>query len=117
MPPMPSETNCSRIWICCAGSSSLREPFHTVSTPASFAPSRAPVSTVFQYTCVVLLGITAIDFMGLRVYRGKGFKLQDCLYSCSQSIVYLFDLDLAARQIRQPKQSSPFPPPRAKPMK
>ena len=84
IPLTSSATNCSKIWICCAGSSSFREPFHIISTPASFAPSRAPASTALQNTCIVDLGITAIGFMG-EEFKHDTAELRDCPYSCSPS--------------------------------
>ena len=38
------------------------------------------------------------------------------LFLFGQDIVYLFELELAAREMRQSKPSSPVPPARAKPM-
>src|ERR1700722_20179445 len=64
MPPTPWATKDCTTSICSLRSSSRRGPFHTTSMSSSRAAFTAPACTLFQNSCVVPLGTTAMTRRG-----------------------------------------------------
>src|SRR4051794_36684258 len=62
MPLTPRAVKSSTTLICSSRSSSLSGPFQMISQPVSWLAFTAPAWMVFQNSCVVPLGMTAMVF-------------------------------------------------------